>query len=108
MKINRNGIDYELTQNELYQAHREHVTKMHAIDVMQFIINHLGIKEIHKMIADEHFYKMAQLFYDEKLNEVTNIYAMARATIPYLKRIGVECKYEPDDFIDPDVDLNCI
>ena len=108
MKINRNGIEHELTQNELYQAHREYTTNMHAIDVMQFIINHLKIKDIHKMIAEEHFYKMANLFYDEKLNEITNVYAMARATIPYLKRIGIECEYEPDDFFNSDIELNCI
>ena len=108
MKINRGGIDYELTQQETYQAHVEYVTQMYAIDVMSFIINHLKIKDIHKQIEPIHFYKMAQLFYDEKLNEYTNIYAMAKAVIPYLKRIGVECEYETDDFIDSDVELNCI
>lgn len=108
MKIKRAGISYELTNDEVYKAYREYVTQMHAIDVMSFIIKHLGIKEIHKQLASEHFYNMANLFYDEKLNEVTNIYAMALAVIPYLKEHGVECDYEPDDFIDSDVELNCI
>lgn len=108
MKIKREGISYELTDDEVYKAYREYVIKMHAIDVISFIINHLKIKDIHKQMEEKHFYEMANLFYDEKLNEVTHIYAMALAVIPYLKEHGIECEYEPDDFICSDEMLNCI
>lgn len=98
MKINREGINYELTKNEVYQAHVEYVIDMYAIDVMQFIINNLGIKEIHKMIAEEHFYKMANLLYDEKLNESSNNCAIAKIVIPYLHKLGINSEYKVDDF----------
>ena len=94
-----------LTYDEICEAHKEYCINSYVADVNLFIRMHLGVKDI---IGRTHLKEMATLFYDEKLNEYTNVYAMAKAVIPYLENLGINCNHTPNDFIDSDIELNCI
>lgn len=98
----------ELSESELYKAHREYCISNYVYDVECFIKDHLKIDAKKVIITDEMKLDMAKIFMDEKQNEITNIYAMALAVIPYLEEHGISCKYEADDFICSDIQLNCI
>lgn len=112
MKIEREifgqKVFIELSENELYKAHREYCVSNYVYDVECFIKDHLKINEKRVKISDKMKLDMAVLFMDEKQNEITNIYAMALAVIPYLEEHGIHCKYEADDFICSDIELNCV
>ena len=95
----------ELTDDEIRKAHEEYCINYYVCDVELFIKVDLNIYED---ISRYHLKEMAALFYDEKF-DYPNIYAMARAVIPYLKKIlGIDCDYTVEDFIDADLDLECI
>ena len=95
-----------LTYDEICEAHKEYCINSYVADVRIFIDTHLNIKDV---IKRSELKEMAKLFYFERLNEYTDVYAMARAVIPYLKeKLGIDCKYTVDYFIDSDAELNCI
>lgn len=98
-------VEIESTDIELYSAHREYCINTYMIDVKDFIKTYLRINE---NIKTAYVREMAELFFDEKNNELTDIYAMARVVIPYLECIGITCNYTVEDFFDSDAELNCI
>ena len=98
-------VDIELTDMELYQAHRDYCINAYMVDVKDFIRTYLKITE---SIKASYLREMAELFFDERNNELTDIYAMACVVIPYLNDIGIDCTYTTEDFFDSDAELNCI
>ena len=98
-------VEIELTDTELYQAYRKYCVNSYMFDVKDFIRTYLKNNE---NIKTAYVREMAELFFDEKNNELTDIYAMARVVIPYLKCIGISCNYTVEDFFDSDAELNCI
>lgn len=108
MNINReyNGKTFttELTQDELYKAHREYVCEAYVEDVKTF----LDIVEVpEEKLEAKHLKGLAKLFYDIKLGgEYTDDYAMARAVIPFLRDMKIKCSYQISDF-DSTSYLNC-
>lgn len=111
MKIRRHFLNQpiviELSDDELYDAHREYCIYSYIHDVKLFIETHLSIND---NIERSHLKVMAELFYEEKMErDYTDIYAMAMVVIPYLSdELEIDCQYNPNDFIDSDVELYCI
>ncbi len=95
-------ITIQLTEEELYKAHREYSINIFVEDVKDFIEKHLHIKEgflrTNYGFDNEDFHEMATLYYNEKLNEQTESYSLAKVIIPYLEDRGVDFEETIEDF----------
>lgn len=104
-------IKITLTEDELYKAHRQYLSKAYCTDVINFIEKHLNITEEVLRdaynIVDEDIIDMAESFYQEQLEEQTKIYAMAKSVIPYLEERGVVFEGCLSDFQSCEDDMNC-
>jgi len=82
-------VTIELTEDELYKAHREFVVDSKKSVIRSFIEDRLDVDLKDCNLSVEDINALAEVVYEEEVKGFTEIYAIAKTIVPELKARGV-------------------